>query len=83
MKWVSATIRAVILFSSFIALKLMFDLVMQIGMGRWKDSSVGLGVIPKAAISLHFFITHYAMIIGSIVLVFCFALPFIEAARKK
>jgi len=83
MKWVSAIIRAVILFASFIALKLMFDLVIQIGMGRWKDSSVGLGAIPKAAISLHFFIAHHAMIIASIVLVLCLALPLIEAARKK
>lgn len=83
MKWVSAIIQAVILFFSFIALKLMFNLLIQIGMDRWKDSSVSLGVIPKAAVSLHSFTTQYAIIIGSIILVLCLALPLVEAARKK
>lgn len=83
MKWVSATIRAIILFLSFIALNIMFNLTMQIAKASWENSNASLGIIPKAAVYLHSFTTHYAIIIGSIVLVFCLALPFIEAARKK
>lgn len=83
MKWVSAVISAIILFFSFIALNLMFGFVLQIGMGGWKNSNASLGAIPKAAISLHLFVANYAIIIGLITLIFCFALAFIEAARKK
>ena len=83
MKWVSAILRAVILFISFIALNIMFNLVMQIAMENWKNSTATLGAIPKAAISLHSFIAQYTIAAGAIVLVFCFALPLITAARKK
>ncbi|MCK9614024.1 MAG: hypothetical protein M0R48_00805 [Candidatus Omnitrophica bacterium] len=83
MKWVSVILRAIILFLSFIALNIMFNLVMQIAMESWKNSPVALGTIPKAAVSLHLFIAQYTIAVGAIVLVFCFALPLITTARKK
>lgn len=83
MKWVSATIHAIILFLSFIALNIMFNLAMQIATAGWENSNASLGIIPKAAISLHLFITQYIIIIGVVVLLFCLVLPFMEAARKK
>ena len=83
MKWISATIRAIILFLSFIALNIMFNLAMQIVTARWENSNVALGAIPRAAIALHLFITQYTIAAGVIIFVFCLAVSFMEAARKK
>lgn len=83
MKWVSAILRAIILFLSFGALYIMFTFVMQVEMTSWKNSNAALGAIPKAAISLQSFLMQHLLVVGVVVMVISLALAFIDTARKK
>jgi len=83
MKWLSAIIRAGVLFLAFVALDLMFNFTLQVGLESWQNSNAALGTIPKAAISLYSFVAHNTVIIASVILVLCLALSFAEVARKK
>ncbi|MFA5007920.1 MAG: hypothetical protein WC546_01735 [Candidatus Omnitrophota bacterium] len=83
MKWLTGVVRAIILFASLAMLGLIFNTVMQMKTTAWQSSNVALGAIPKAAIAMHLFVRQNLMVVAIAILVFCFVLAFIEAARKK